>query len=221
MRQAESLAEFEPLSRIAASAARRHHCNPALSPSVFRMRKRPRLTPLVSDEDRALFEQAIGPVRRHVPAEAAQEPPRPEPEARQFALDEARVLDELMTMQIDPGEIEIGEELSYLRDGYRPDLLKRLKRGSFSVQDEIDLHQMTGEVARAAIVEFLAQAQRRGLHCVKLIHGKGLRSRPGGPVIKRLVDRLLRQRDDVVAFASARSEQGGTGAAVVLLKTKR
>ena len=111
--------------------------------------------------------------------------------------------------------------LSYLRDGYRPDLLKRLKRGSFSVQDEIDLHQMTGEVARGAIVEFLAQAQRRGLQCVKLIHGKGLRSRPGGPVIKRLVDRLLRQRDDVVAFASARSEQGGTGAAVVLLKSKR
>lgn len=185
------------------------------------MRKRQRLTPVVSDEDRALFEEAIGPVRRHVPAAPAQEPPRPEPEARQFALDEARVLDELMTMQIDPAEIEIGEELSYLRDGYRPELLKRLKRGSFSVQDEIDLHQMTGEVARAAIVDFLAQAQRRGLQCVKLIHGKGLRSRPGGPVIKRLVDRLLRQRDDVVAFASARSEHGGTGAAVVLLKTKR
>ena len=185
------------------------------------MRKRPRLSPLVSDADRELFHEAIGPVRRHQPAEPAQGPPRPEPEARQFALDEARVMDELMSMPIDPAEIEIGEELSYLRDGYRPELLKRLKRGSFSVQDEMDLHQMTAEVARGVIVDFIAEAHRRGLHCVKLIHGKGLRSKPGGPVIKRLVDRMLRQRDDVVAFASARAEQGGTGAAVVLLRQRR
>lgn len=130
-------------------------------------------------------------------------------------------MDELLTMRIDPGELEVGEELSYLRDGYRPDLLKRLKRGNFSVQDEIDLHQMSAEVARTAISGFLGEAHQRGLHCVKLIHGKGLRSRAAGPVIKRLVDRMLRQRDDVVAFASARSEQGGTGAALVLLRHKR
>lgn len=185
------------------------------------MRKRPRLSPLVSDEDRALFEEAIGPVRRHVATEPEQAKPRPAPEPRQFELDEARVLEELMTMPIDPAEIEVGEELSYLRDGYRPDLLKRLKRGSFSVQDEIDLHQMTAEVARSAISGFLAEAHQRGLHCVKLIHGKGLRSRAAGPVIKRLVDRMLRQRDDVVAFASARAEQGGTGAALVLLKARK
>lgn len=184
------------------------------------MRKRQRLSPQVTDADRELFEQAIGPVRRLEPAEPEQERPRPAPEPRQFELDEARVLDELLTMSIDPAEIEIGEELSYLRDGFRPELLKRLKRGTFSVQDEIDLHQMTAEVARSVVVEFLAEAHRRGLHCVKLIHGKGLRSKAGGPVIKRLVDKMLRQRDDVVAFASARSEQGGTGAAVVLLRHK-
>lgn len=185
------------------------------------MRNRSRLSPLVSDEDRALFEEAIGPVRRHVAVEPVREMPRPAPEPRQFELDEARVLDELMTMHIDPAEIEVGEELSYLRDGYRPDVLKRLKRGNFSVQDEIDLHQMTADVARTAISGFLTEAHQRGLHCVKLIHGKGLRSRAAGPVIKRLVDKMLRQRDDVVAFASARSEQGGTGAALVLLRHKR
>ena len=185
------------------------------------MRKRPRPSPDVSDADRALFEQAIGPVRRHTPAEPALQTPRPAPEPRQFELDEARVLDELMTMQIDPAEIEVGEELSYLREGYRPDVLKRLKRGSYSVQDEIDLHQMTAEVARTAITGFLAEAHQRGLHCVKLIHGKGLRSRAAGPVIKRLVDRMLRQRDDVVAFVSARAEQGGTGAALVLLRQRK
>lgn len=184
------------------------------------MRKRqPRPPAPVSDDDVRLFHEAIGPVRRHVPDEApGNATERPAPEPKQFLLDEARVRDELLDMPIDPAEIEVGEELSYLRDGYRPDVLKRLKRGSFSIEDEIDLHQMNAEVARAAVVGFLADAKRRGLHCVKLIHGKGLRSRAAGPVIKRLVDKMLRQRDDVVAFASARSEHGGTGATVVLLR---
>ena len=184
------------------------------------MRKRPRLSPLVSDEDRALFEEAIGPVRRHVAAEPEQDKPRPAPEPRQFELDEARVLEELMTMPIDPAEIEVGEELSYLRDGYRPDLLKRLKRGSFSVQDEIDLHQMNAAAAQATIADFLAHAAEQGMRCVRIVHGKGLRSKAAGPVLKVLTDRLLRRRDDVIAFASARPMQGGTGAVVVLLKGK-
>ncbi|UXI69712.1 Smr/MutS family protein [Tahibacter amnicola] len=185
------------------------------------MRKRPAspAPPPITEEDRRLFQDAIGPVRPHTPPEAPGiVPERPAPEPRQFWLDEARVRDELLDMPIDPAEMEIGEELSYLRDGYRPELLKRLKRGAFSIADEMDLHQMTAEVARSAIVTFLADARHRGLTCVKLIHGKGLRSRPGGPVIKRLVDRMLRQRDDVVAFASARPELGGTGATVVLLR---
>ena len=184
------------------------------------MRKRPARPPdPVSDDNIRLFHEAIGPVRRHVSDSApGNTVAKPEPEPKQFLLDEARVRDELLDMPIDPGEMEVGEELSFLRDGYRPDLLKRLKRGHFSIEDEIDLHQMNAEVARSAVVEFMVEAKRRGLHCIKLIHGKGLRSRAGGPVIKRLVDKMLRQRDDVVGFASARSEHGGTGATVVLLK---
>jgi DNA-nicking Smr family endonuclease len=175
--------------------------------------------PAPSDDDVRMFHEAIGPVRPVASADVAPSPPGPAPEARQFALDEARVRDELLDYAFDPAEIEVGEEISFLRDGFAPRLLKRLKRGQFSVQDEFDLHQMTADVARTAIVEFLAASRRRGLGCVKLIHGKGLRSRPGGPVIKRLVDRMLRQRDDIVAFASARANQGGTGATLVLLRT--
>ncbi|MEO8673555.1 MAG: Smr/MutS family protein [Tahibacter sp.] len=184
-------------------------------------RRPPPAAPPSSDEDIALFHASIGPVRRIVATPSALTSPKPLPEATQFLRDEARVRDELLDVPIDPAEMEVGEELSYLRDGYRPDLLKRLKRGAFSVQDDIDLHQMTGAVARTAIVEFIAEAKQRGLACVKLIHGKGLRSKPGGPVIKRLVDRMLRQRDDVIAFASARATSGGTGATVVLLRTDR
>lgn len=128
--------------------------------------------------------------------------------------------DELLDAPFDPALIEVGEELSYLRNGYPPALLKSLKRGRFAIEDEFDLHHMTVEVARTAVANFLADCHRRGLRCAKIIHGKGLRSRAGGPVVKRLVDRMLRQRDDVIAFASARSMQGGTGAVIVLLKSR-
>ena len=125
---------------------------------------------------------------------------------------------ELLDMSFDPGILEVGEELSYLRDGYPPKLLKQLKRGQFSIQDDIDLHQMNAAAAQATIAAFLAEAHQQGLRCVRIVHGKGLRSRAAGPVLKALTDRLLRRRDDVIAFASARPMQGGTGAVVVLLK---
>ena len=169
--------------------------------------RKPAPSPPPDPDDSRLFQDAVGPVRRiEVPAPAVA-PARPAPEPLQFLRDEAAVLDELIDMHFDPAEIEIGEELSYLRDGYPPRLLKQLKRGEFSIQDEFDLHQMTAAVARACVVEFLAEVRRRGLRCVKIIHGKGLRSRAAGPVIKRLVDRMLRQRDDVIGFASARPQQ--------------
>ena len=136
----------------------------------------------------------------------------------QSRLDEARVPEELTRTVIDPAEIEVGEELSYLKDGLSPRLLRRLKRGHFSIADEIDLHQMNSEVARSAIKLFLDECRREGRLCVRIIHGKGLRSRAQGPVLKRLVDGLLRRRADVLAFASAPPAEGGTGAVVVLMR---
>ena len=126
--------------------------------------------------------------------------------------------DELLSGDIDPVHIEIGEELSYLKTGLPGKLLRQLKRGQFSIADEIDLHQMTVPVARKAVKLFLDENRREGRLCVKLIHGKGLRSRAQGPVIKRMVDGLLRRRGDVLAFASAKPAEGGTGAVVVLLR---
>ena len=179
---------------------------------------KPRKT-IVSDEDLRLFAEAIGPVRpiasdRAAPAST----PRPLPEPLQSQLDEARVASELMFSEIDPAAIEVGEEISYLKAGLSPKLLRQLKRGHFSIADEIDLHQMTAAVARTATKDFLDDAKRHGRLCVKIIHGKGLRSRSEGPVLKRMVDGMLRQRADVLAFASARPAEGGTGAVIVLLR---
>ena len=172
----------------------------------------------VNDDDRRLFRDAIGEVRPFDPVAPPPPQPKPEPQARMFEADEAAVAGELLAMSFDPALMEVGEELSYLRDGYPPKLLRQLKRGQFSVQDDIDLHQMNAAAAQATIAAFLAEAHERDFRCVRIIHGKGLRSKAAGPVLKVLTDRMLRRRDDVIAFASARVSQGGTGAVVVLLK---
>ena len=179
------------------------------------MSKRPTV---VSDEDRDLFAQAIGRVRPIKQTVTAPSKRQPAPEPVQSRLDEARVPGELIGSAIDPAVLEVGDELSYLKQGHSPLLLRKLKRGQFSIADEIDLHQMTAAVARVAIAEFLASSKRAGKLCVKIIHGKGLRSRNEGPVLKRLVDSLLRRRADVLAYASAKANEGGTGAVVVLLQ---
>ena len=174
----------------------------------------------VSEEDVRLFEQAVGKVRRMIDPGVLPARPQPPPEPVQSRLDEARVPAELMRSLIDPAEIEVGEELSYLKPGLSPRLLRRLKRGHFSIADEIDLHQMTTEVARGAIKMFLNECQRAGRLCVRIIHGKGLRSKNKEPVLKRKVAVWLTHRDEVLAFCQARATEGGGGAAVVLLSAK-
>lgn len=179
-----------------------------------------RRTPAPIDaEDSRLFREAIGDVRPLDPVAAPPAATRPAPHPRMLEADEAAVPGELLDMAFDPAAIEVGEELGYLRDGYPPKLLRQLKRGQFSVQDDLDLHQMNAAAAQASITAFLAEAKQRGLRCVRIVHGKGLRSKAAGPVLKGLADRLLRRRDDVIAFASARPALGGTGAVIVLLRS--
>ncbi|MDE2309062.1 MAG: Smr/MutS family protein [Xanthomonadaceae bacterium] len=172
----------------------------------------------ITDDDSRLFREAIGEVRLLDPAPPPPTAAKPAPHPHMLDADEAAVPGELLDMAFDPALLEIGEELGYLRDGYPAKLLRQLKRGQFSVQDDLDLHQMNAAAAQASIVAFLAEARQRGLRCIRIVHGKGLRSRAAGPVLKSLTDRLLRRRDDVIAFASARPALGGTGAVVVLLK---
>ncbi len=172
----------------------------------------------IDDDDIRLFREAIGEIRPLDPVAPPPSLPRPAPCAHMFAADEAAVPGELLDLSFDPAVLEIGEELSYLRDGYPPKILRQLKRGQYSVQDDLDLHQMNAAAAQSSIVTFLAEARHAGVRCVRIVHGKGLRSRAAGPVLKGLTDRMLRRRDDVIAFASARPMQGGTGAVVVLLK---
>ena len=176
--------------------------------------------PATAAEDARLFREAVGPVRE-LPGDGRAAAPRPRPaaEPRQSLADEARVRDELLAASPEALAIQAGEALSWLRDGHDPRLLRRLRGGQFAVQDEIDLHHVNAEAARGMVRDFLAEAAAQRRRCVRIIHGKGLRS-PQGPVLKALVDRLLRQHGDVLAFASAPAAQGGTGAVLVLLRAR-
>ena len=183
------------------------------------MRKRPAPPPDPADAE--LFRQAIGPVRElHAPEEAPRAP-RPAPLPRQREIDEARALQDSRTHPFDFAEAAFGDAVEYLRNGLSPRVLKRLKNGTYAVQDEIDLHGMNAALAERVLREFLHESRRREHYVVRVVHGKGLRSEGEGPVLRALADRMLRQRADVLAFASARPAQGGTGAVTVLLARRR
>ena len=187
-------------------------------------RSKPRPQPadtLVAEDDRALFLDAIGNIRRITTDRVDSRPPPPAPEPVQSRLDDLAVTRELMKPLPSSLDPDAAEPLRYLKDGIAPKLLLKLGRGQFSVRDELDLHQMTAVVAKDAIARFLAECKAHGRLCVKIIHGKGLRSKHDGPVLKSLTDRLLRLRGDVLAFRSARYNDGGSGAVIVLLKGDR
>lgn len=118
-------------------------------------------------------------------------------------------------------ELETGEALSYRRQGMAADVLRRLRRGQWAIQDHLDLHGLGVEEARALLAAFLAQAVRRGLRCVRIVHGKGYRSARGEPVLKGKVAGWLAQRDEVLAYVQARDQDGGGGAVLALLRAAR
>jgi len=145
---------------------------------------------------------------------------KPEATPIQSLLDEESVLQELLLGIDEPEELETGEELLFIRPGYPPRLLKRLRRGDFSTADSIDLHHMTEKTAREVLLRFLAHADRRRFGCVRVVHGKGLRSR-GEPKLKLMANSVLRKHPAVLAFASCRPVDGGTGAVNILLNHGR
>ncbi|RXR05339.1 Smr/MutS family protein [Pseudoxanthomonas composti] len=171
-------------------------------------------------DDAALFRQAIGEVRRVHSQTPAPQKPRPRPRARMAEHDEQAALSEFRR-GLEAMPIEAGDTLSYHRNELPARIWQRLKRGQFSIQDELDLHGATAAQAEQLLRMFLREAQRAGTACIRIVHGKGLGSDADIPVLKNVVDRVLRQRADVLGFHSAIPAQGGTGAVVVLLSARR
>jgi DNA-nicking Smr family endonuclease len=146
-------------------------------------------------------------------------PPLPAPDARQMRADEAAALLSTLSDDITPETLlETDAALSFCRDGISPQTVRKLRQGKWVIQDQLDLHGLTRDEAREELVVFLNDAQKRGLRCVRVVHGKGLGSLNREPVLKGRVRHWLTQRDDVLAFTQARAQDGGSGALVVLLR---
>lgn len=146
---------------------------------------------------------------------------RPKPLPRHTQADEQQVLVDMMSEHFDPLEAQTGEELYFARTGIQHSVLKKLRRGQFRISAELDLHGLFVAAARQALVLFLQDCIRENWRCVRIIHGKGLRSKRSGPVLKSMVNQWLKAQQAVLAFASAPPQQGGTGAVCVLLKQQR
>lgn len=109
----------------------------------------------------------------------------------------------------------------YRRPGLQNSVLRKLRRGQYPLQDELDLHGLTVSEAGVRLGDFLSYARGQRLSCVRIIHGKGLSSPGKSPVLKPQVARWLRAHDGVLAFTPARREDGGSGAMYVLLRSRR
>ena len=170
--------------------------------------------------ERNLFVRAAGtvqPLREHRRVHLA--PDQPAPIAVQQQLDEQRVLREAISDEFDASTLlDVDDALSFRRPGIGTEVTRKLRKGHWSLQGEIDLHGLRREEAREALSSFIRDAHRRGWRCVRIVHGKGLGSPGKTPVLKGRVQSWLIQKNEVLAFVQARGDEGGAGALVVLLK---
>ena len=174
----------------------------------------------LGDDEAELFREAVGDVRplAHDRVEPHLDPPPPR--ARSRRLDEAEVLHESLHGDF-PDALQPGEELFYARPGVQHNVIRKLRRGQYALQAELDLHGLTVDEARREVARFVADCLDRNLRCVRVIHGKGMRSREAAPPIKSRIGGWLARRDDVLAFAPARRADGGSGALYLLLRKRR
>lgn len=170
-------------------------------------------------EDIALFYEAVKGTRPIKTNRLVPPVKKPKPLPRQLLKDERQALADSLSDHFFPAhELESGEELLYLRDGQSPVILSKLRRGHWVVQASIDLHGLIADEARLFVSEFISDCKKRNIRCVRIVHGKGLGSRNREPVLKHKLRHWLMQKDEVIAYAQAKPNDGGGGAVIVLLK---
>ena len=184
-------------------------------------REAARQAELKREREQRLFAHAVGPVQAIAnPGRIAPRPVPVEPLPVQRQLDEASVMREALSDEFDIETLlHTDDMLSYRCPGLGPDVMRKLREGSWSIQRQIDLHGLRTDEAREALGRFIREAHQQGLRCVRVVHGKGLGSPGRMPVLKHRVLRWLVQKSEVMAFVQARPADGGAGALVVLLRS--
>jgi DNA-nicking Smr family endonuclease len=186
---------------------------------MVKQRPTDRIAPDDAAADAQTFRAAVRDVTplAQTPTAAGLAKPKPRGRLRKAAAARER-LDEAMPL-VDTAEAVTGDEaLSFQRAGVRIQQMRRLRRGLYPTEDELDLHGLSQTAARDRLADFIAGSRDGGYRCVRIIHGKGYRSGVRGPVLKAAVNLWLRRHLDVMAFVSARAIDGGAGAVYVLLR---
>ncbi len=167
-----------------------------------------------------LFRHSVGDAVPLPPTGRVDPPPAAlEPVARQFEQDELCALAESISDEIDIDRLlDTDGDLSFRRPGVGADVVRRLRRGHWVLQGQIDLHGLRVDEAREALVGYLADCMKRERRCIRVIHGKGLGSINKEPVLKGKALKWLAQRNEVLAFCQAAPADGGSGALIVLLR---
>ena len=204
---------FQDLQQIQQKLATQHKAVAAREAALQEAQRK-------ASAERNLFVRAAGavkPLREQPRVLLAREQPPPIP--FQAQLDEQRVLQEAISDEFDASTLlDVDDALSFRRPGIGMDVTRKLRKGHWTIQRELDLHGLRREDAREALAAFIREAHRQGVRCVRVVHGKGLGSPGKTPVLKSKVQGWLIQKNEVLAFVQARGDEGGAGALVVLLQ---
>jgi DNA-nicking Smr family endonuclease len=170
----------------------------------------------LSEEDSRLFRETVGPVKPVSWDKVEPEKTLPKPRRRRQQAewaDDIPIHDEPL--------LATGDVLSFAASGIQKRVLRHLRAGKFDIDAELDLHGLTVDEAKRRLGRFIHLCLADGCRCLHLIHGKGYRSEGDHPILKNRINLWLRQHPDVLAFCSAKSAEGGTGAVYVLLRNKQ
>jgi DNA-nicking Smr family endonuclease len=166
-----------------------------------------------------LFLKAIGavqPLEKPAQALLSKTPPKPVP--LQKVKDEEAVMVQALSDEMDVDSLlETDADLSFRRPGVGMDVVRKLRRGQWRLQGELDLHNLRSDEAREALSAYIRKAMIQGWRCIRVIHGKGNGSLGKAPVLKNKVQRWLVQKNEVQAFVQAKASDGGNGALMVLI----
>lgn len=172
----------------------------------------------ISRQDIELFRQAVDDVDKIEYDDFVLAKPKIPPVPNQTIVSEQNSLKQMANNPFDIQDVEIGDELYFRRNGVQQQIMRKLRRGQFAIESELDLHGMTVSIAKKELNDFLVCCQSTNRRCIRIIHGKGHGSVGKIPVLKNKLNKWLQNYDSILAFCSAPTHDGGTGAIYALIK---
>ena len=174
------------------------------------------------EAEKNLFRDLVGEVKPiSTQGRVALALPKPAPLPLQRWNDEEQVLKASLSDEMDVERLlDTDDQLSFRRDGIPPETVRKLRRGKWVIQSQLDLHGLRVDEAREAVADYIRSCVKQDVRCVRIVHGKGLGSAGKESVLRDKARRWLVQKKEVLAFCQATPKDGGAGALLVLLRSQ-